>query len=60
MALLSNIYLLQGNTYMGQNNACFYTKGKGTADITCVTNYKGEYLLKILVDLEVHKVIQNF
>ncbi len=47
MALLSNIYLLQGNTYMGQNNACFYTRGKGTADLTCVTNYKGEYLLKI-------------
>lgn len=47
MALLSNIYLLQGNTYMGQNNACFYTKGKGTAEVTCVTNYKGEYLLKI-------------
>jgi hypothetical protein len=32
---------------MGQNNACFYTRGKGTAEITCVTNYKGEYLLKI-------------
>lgn len=47
MALLSNIYLLQGNTYMGQNNACFYTRGKGTAEVTCVTNYEGEYLLKI-------------
>jgi hypothetical protein len=32
---------------MGQNNACFYSRGKGTADLTCVTNYKGEYLLKI-------------
>jgi len=47
MALLSNLYLLQGNTYMGQNNACFYIKGKGKAEITCITNYKGEYMIKI-------------
>lgn len=47
MALLNNIYLLQGNTYVGQNNACFYSKGKGTAEVTCVTNYKGQYMLRI-------------
>ena len=47
MALLNNLYLLQGNTYTGQNNACFYTKGSGKAEVTCVTNYKGEYMLRI-------------
>lgn len=47
IALLNNIYLLQGNTYVGQNNACFYSKGKGTAEVTCVTNYKGQYMLRI-------------
>ena len=47
IALLHNIYLLQGNTYVGQNNGCFSSKGKGTAHVDCVTNYKGEYMLRI-------------
>ena len=47
IALLNNLYLLQGNTYMGQNNACMYSKGKNTAEITCITNYKGQYMLRI-------------
>ena len=47
IALINNLYLLQGNTYMGQNNACMYSKGSGTAEITCITNYKGEYMLRI-------------
>ena len=47
IALINNLYLLQGNTYMGQNNACMYSKGKGVAEITCITNYKGEYMLRI-------------
>ena len=32
---------------MGQNNACMYSKGEGTAEITCITNYKGQYMLRI-------------
>ena len=47
IALINNLYLLQGNTYMGQNNACMYSKGEGTAEITCITNYKGQYMLRI-------------
>ena len=47
IALINNLYLLQGNTYMAQNNACMYSKGKGVAEITCITNYKGEYMLRI-------------
>jgi hypothetical protein len=47
IALLNNIYLLQGNTYYQQSNACFYTKGDGVAEITCVTNYQGQYMLRI-------------
>ena len=47
IALINSLYLLQGNTYMGQNNACMYSKGEGTAEITCITNYKGQYMLRI-------------
>lgn len=47
VALINNLYLLQGNTYMGQNNACMYSKGTGAAEITCITNYKGQYMLRI-------------
>ena len=47
LALINNLYLLQGNTYMQQNNACFFSKGSGTAEITCVTNSKGQYMLRI-------------
>ena len=47
LALLTNLYLLQGNTYMGQSNACMYSKGTGTAEITCITNYQGQYMLRI-------------
>ena len=47
IALINNLYLLQGNTYMGQNNACMYSKGEGTAEITCITNYQGQYMLRI-------------
>ena len=47
IALINNLYLLQGNVYQGQNNACFYTKGNGKAEVTCVTNYKGQYMLRI-------------
>ena len=47
IALINNLYLLQGNTYIGQNNACMYSKGSGTAEITCIINYKGQYMLRI-------------
>ena len=47
IALINNLYLLQGNTYTGQNNACMYSKGTGVAEITCITNYEGQYMLRI-------------
>ena len=47
LALINNLYILQGNTYQGLNNACFYTKGNGKAEITCLTNYQGKYMLRI-------------
>ena len=47
IAILNNIYLLQGNTYYEQSNSCFYTKGNGIAEVTCITNSKGEYMLRI-------------
>ena len=47
IGLINNIYLLQGDTYYLQNNTCFYIKGEGTAETICITNYIGQYLLRI-------------
>ena len=47
MALLNNLYFKQGNSYNQQSNACFYSHEAGSAEVTCITNYKGEYKLRI-------------
>ena len=47
MSYIYKLYLLQEDTYIRQNNACFDKKGIGNIEATCFTNEKGKYKLKI-------------
>ena len=47
MALINNIYFLQEDTYTQQSNGCFYAREGGSLEVTCITNYQGQYKLRI-------------
>ena len=47
MLFILELHVFQDNTDRLQINACIYSKGKGTAEITCLTNFKDPYFLRL-------------
>ena len=47
-AILTDLnYINEEGTYIEQNNSYFYNKYEGKIEISIITNYKGEYILKL-------------
>ena len=47
MIFIPELHVYQDDTDRLQLNACIYSKGNGTAEITCLTNYKDPYFLRL-------------